>query len=225
MSRRRLWLVAGVTVDRRDSRPGDSQPGQGVPGSPGQERRSSGSRCSTRRSAASCSSMLQPVALANCRARAIRRGQRRRLPDVRQPAGRRREPATRTASPATTSGAATSRARSHVPVHQYDCFNLTEPACPAARPCFMRNASATRPRRIDGRAFDTIENQFAKNGDGVEAHRAEDRRRRRGVGLAAGGARRGPAADRSAGGGVPLGDGQQSHGSGPGTLHPRSWSG
>ncbi|MFL5609193.1 MAG: hypothetical protein ACJ78G_00630 [Gemmatimonadaceae bacterium] len=55
--------------------------------------------------------------------------------------------------------------RRKVPVHQYDCFNTTVPACPAGHTNFhaecVGDVSATR----DGRLFDTIANQLQKNGD------------------------------------------------------------
>jgi hypothetical protein len=54
-----------------------------------------------------------------------------------------------------------------VPVHQYDCFNLQEPACPGARTVFHGECVAGEPATIEGRPFDTLERQFAKNGDGA----------------------------------------------------------
>jgi Methyltransferase FkbM domain len=50
-------------------------------------------------------------------------------------------------------------------VHQYDCFNTTEPACPAGRTDFHAECVGDSARRVEGREFDTIKNQFAKNGD------------------------------------------------------------
>jgi hypothetical protein len=52
-----------------------------------------------------------------------------------------------------------------VPVHQYDCFKPTKVACDGA--IFKLNAECVGPRaeKIDGRPFDTIANQIAKNGD------------------------------------------------------------
>jgi len=50
-------------------------------------------------------------------------------------------------------------------VHQYDCFNTTEPACPAGKPAFHAECVGDSARTVDGREFDTIRNQFAKNGD------------------------------------------------------------
>jgi hypothetical protein len=54
-----------------------------------------------------------------------------------------------------------------VPVHQYDCFNLTEPACPGGKTMFHPECVGPAAATIDGRPFDTIENQFRRNGDGA----------------------------------------------------------
>ena len=54
-----------------------------------------------------------------------------------------------------------------VPVHQYDCFNLQRPACPGGRTVFHAECVGGERATIDGRPFDTVENQFAKNGDGA----------------------------------------------------------
>jgi hypothetical protein len=54
-----------------------------------------------------------------------------------------------------------------VPVHQYDCFNLTRPVCPGGRPVFHEECVAGSPATFDGRLFDTLQHQFAKNGDGT----------------------------------------------------------
>jgi hypothetical protein len=58
--------------------------------------------------------------------------------------------------------------RLNVPVHEYDCFDTTRPACPATTvfhaECVGDGAAAT----VDGRRFDTIANQLAKNGDGLK---------------------------------------------------------
>jgi hypothetical protein len=52
-----------------------------------------------------------------------------------------------------------------VPVHQYDCFAPSKLQC--AGGVFKLNAECVGPRKetIDGRPFDTIENQIARNGD------------------------------------------------------------
>jgi hypothetical protein len=52
----------------------------------------------------------------------------------------------------------------HVPVHQYDCFNLTEPSCPGGMPVFHGECVGTTKSMEDGRPFDTLSDQFAKNG-------------------------------------------------------------
>lgn len=52
-----------------------------------------------------------------------------------------------------------------VPVHQYDCFAPTKLRCDGG--VFKLNAECVGPRTetIDGRRFDTIANQIARNGD------------------------------------------------------------
>jgi hypothetical protein len=52
-----------------------------------------------------------------------------------------------------------------VTVHQYDCFNTTVPACPAGSTTFHAECVGDTARTEEGRPFDTIKNQFAKNGD------------------------------------------------------------
>jgi hypothetical protein len=52
-----------------------------------------------------------------------------------------------------------------VPVHQYDCFNPTEPSWPAGRTVFHHECVGEAAATIEGRPFDTIENQFRKSGD------------------------------------------------------------
>jgi hypothetical protein len=58
-----------------------------------------------------------------------------------------------------------------VPVHQYDCFDLRRPACPDGKTVFHAECVGPEPAAIEGRLFDTIENQFNKNGDGASATR------------------------------------------------------
>ena len=53
----------------------------------------------------------------------------------------------------------------NVPVHEYDCFNLTVPSCPGGKTVFHGECVAGKTYTEDGRPFDTPENQFAKNGD------------------------------------------------------------
>ncbi len=52
----------------------------------------------------------------------------------------------------------------HVPVHQYDCFNLTEPSCPGGTTVFHGECVGTTKSTEDGRPFDTLSDQFATNG-------------------------------------------------------------
>src|SRR5215213_3686601 len=53
-----------------------------------------------------------------------------------------------------------------VRVHQYDCFNLTEPVCSTGATTFHGECVAGNPSTDeDGRKFDTPEHQIAKNGD------------------------------------------------------------
>ena len=56
--------------------------------------------------------------------------------------------------------------RQRVPVHQYDCFNLTRPACPATT-VFHEECVGGAPATTEGRRFDTLEHQFIANGDGA----------------------------------------------------------
>jgi hypothetical protein len=53
-----------------------------------------------------------------------------------------------------------------VSVHQYDCFDLTQPVCPAGGTVFHPECVAGQSGTIDGRPFDTVANQLARNGDG-----------------------------------------------------------
>jgi len=55
--------------------------------------------------------------------------------------------------------------RLHVTVHQYDCFDLREPSCPDGSTTFHGECVAGTRRVEDGRLFDTMRAQFAKNGD------------------------------------------------------------
>jgi hypothetical protein len=57
----------------------------------------------------------------------------------------------------------------NVAVHQYDCFNTTRPACPDGRTVFHEECVGPTPTTDEGgRLFDTIKNQFAKNGDSAK---------------------------------------------------------
>jgi hypothetical protein len=55
--------------------------------------------------------------------------------------------------------------RLRVRVHQYDCFNLREPSCPGGQTIFHGECVGTVKQTQDGRPFDTLANQFARNGD------------------------------------------------------------
>jgi hypothetical protein len=57
--------------------------------------------------------------------------------------------------------------RLKVPVHQYDCFNLTEPVCEGGTTRFHAECvGPTAYRDSAGRIFDTMHAQMAANGDG-----------------------------------------------------------
>jgi hypothetical protein len=55
--------------------------------------------------------------------------------------------------------------RLKVPVHQYDCFDTREPACPGGKTVFHAECVAPRRGTEEGRLFDTVQSQVAKNGD------------------------------------------------------------
>ena len=55
--------------------------------------------------------------------------------------------------------------RLDVPVHQYDCFNPPASACPNGKSLFHDECVGPRAAQENGRAFDTIAHQIAKNGD------------------------------------------------------------
>jgi hypothetical protein len=52
----------------------------------------------------------------------------------------------------------------HVAVHQYDCFDVREPPCGGGTTVFHGECVGTRKSTEDGRPFDTLANQFARNG-------------------------------------------------------------
>jgi hypothetical protein len=52
-----------------------------------------------------------------------------------------------------------------VPVHEYDCFNPIQPACPGGQPRFHDECIGARRETIDSRTFDSLRNQISKNGD------------------------------------------------------------
>jgi hypothetical protein len=51
-----------------------------------------------------------------------------------------------------------------VPVHEYDCFDLRPPSCPGGQTVFHGECVGTVTETQDGRPFDTLTNQFARNG-------------------------------------------------------------
>lgn len=56
--------------------------------------------------------------------------------------------------------------RLDMPVHQYDCFDLSVPACPTGRTIFHGECVAGVPSRDDeGRRFDTVSGHVLVNGD------------------------------------------------------------
>jgi hypothetical protein len=55
--------------------------------------------------------------------------------------------------------------RVRVKVHQYDCFDLRHPSCPAGATVFHAECIGDRSRVEDGRPFDTLAAQIARNGD------------------------------------------------------------
>jgi hypothetical protein len=55
-----------------------------------------------------------------------------------------------------------------VPVHEYDCFNLQVPVCPTGLTVFHGECIGAEAATIEGRPFDALENQFARNGDGAK---------------------------------------------------------
>lgn len=52
-----------------------------------------------------------------------------------------------------------------VKVHQYDCFNTLQPACPTGETLFHAECVGDRAFVEGGRPFDTVEQQLAGNGD------------------------------------------------------------
>lgn len=53
----------------------------------------------------------------------------------------------------------------NVTVHQYDCFNTTRPSCPEGRTVFHAECVGATQKTEEGRLFDTLTSQFAKNRD------------------------------------------------------------
>ena len=54
--------------------------------------------------------------------------------------------------------------RLRIPVHQYDCFDLHAPSCPGGQTVFHGECIGTAKATQDGRPFDTLTSQFARNG-------------------------------------------------------------
>src|SRR5215212_11968649 len=52
-----------------------------------------------------------------------------------------------------------------ITVHEYDCFDTTVPACPGGHTQFHAECVGDTARTEQGRLFDTIAGQLAKNGD------------------------------------------------------------
>jgi len=56
-------------------------------------------------------------------------------------------------------------ARLGIPVHEYDCFNTSEPPCSAGDPRFHAECVGPKAETRDGRRFDSITAQVNRNGD------------------------------------------------------------
>jgi hypothetical protein len=52
-----------------------------------------------------------------------------------------------------------------VAVHQYDCFDTTQPNCPDGKTVFHPECVGPTTKTEEGRFFDTIQHHIAKNGD------------------------------------------------------------
>jgi hypothetical protein len=52
-----------------------------------------------------------------------------------------------------------------VKLHQYDCFDTRQPSCPGGDTVFHAECIGDAAKTEDGRLFDTMQNQLAKNGD------------------------------------------------------------
>jgi hypothetical protein len=55
-----------------------------------------------------------------------------------------------------------------VRVHQYDCFNTEQPACPGGDTLFHAECIADTTRIDEGRPFGTLQSQLARNGDAAK---------------------------------------------------------
>jgi hypothetical protein len=58
--------------------------------------------------------------------------------------------------------------RLRVPLHQYDCFDTRQPACRGGKTVFHAECVAETRKTEAGRLFDTMQNQFARNGDAAK---------------------------------------------------------
>jgi hypothetical protein len=52
-----------------------------------------------------------------------------------------------------------------LPVHEYDCFNLSRPSCERGSLRFHEECVGDQAETVDGRPYDTVANQLARNGD------------------------------------------------------------
>ena len=55
--------------------------------------------------------------------------------------------------------------RLRVPTHEYDCFDTRLPRCPGGKLTFHAECVGGRTQTIEGRLYDSVEAQIAKNGD------------------------------------------------------------
>jgi hypothetical protein len=55
--------------------------------------------------------------------------------------------------------------RLDVTVHQYDCFDTRQPACPTGKTVFHPECVSAEPFTEEGRPFDTLASQVRRNGD------------------------------------------------------------
>src|SRR5687768_1663608 len=55
--------------------------------------------------------------------------------------------------------------RLKAPTHEYDCFDMRAPTCAGGELAFHAECVGPATQTIDGRPFDSVERQIAKNGD------------------------------------------------------------
>jgi hypothetical protein len=55
-----------------------------------------------------------------------------------------------------------------VKLHQYDCFDTRQPSCPGGDTVFHAECIGDAAKTEEGRLFDTMQNQLAKNGDAAK---------------------------------------------------------